>query len=311
MKNVVIGGGGFIGSHLTELLLKNGQSTIVFDKPGALYLESLSNKGAKIALGDYLNASDLYKVLKDAEIVFHLVSTTVPKSSSEDHIFDIETNLIGTVRMLAIAKKAGVKKIIFPSSGGTVYGVPILTPIDENHPTNPICSYGVVKLAIEKYLGLYRSLYALDYCILRISNAYGERQPINKLQGIIPMLIVSGLLDREVHIWGDGKVIRDYIHVSDITSAIIKASKYLGESKIFNIGSGIGVSINELIGIIEIGLGKPLKIVYNHGQAYDVPTNILDISEAKKVLGWNPKIEINEGISRTIAFFKQQLFGIQ
>ena len=309
MKYVVIGGAGFLGSHLIELLLKDGNDTTVFDRPGALYLNELSKKGANIILGNYLDPTDLHKVLSDVETVFHLVSTTVPKSSNEDPIFDIETNLVGTLRLLTIAKNAGVKKIIFPSSGGTVYGVPRKIPINENHPTDPICSYGIGKLAIEKYARLFWTLYGIDYCILRISNAYGERQPMNKLQGIIPVIIVSGLLDRDIHIWGDGTVIRDYIHATDLANAFLKASNHNDEPRIFNIGSGHGISINELIRLIEKGIGKPLKIIYNHGQAYDVPINILDISEAKRSLEWYPEIDINEGISRTINFFRQQLKG--
>ena len=219
----------------------------------------------------------------------------------------LESNLVGTIRLLTAAKDSGVKKVIFPSSGGTVYGIPQKIPIRETHPTEPICSYGIVKLAIEKYAHLFWTLYNIDYCALRISNAYGERQPVNRLQGIIPIIIVNGLTDRDIHIWGDGTVIRDYIHVTDITEAFIKASTTHTESRILNIGSGHGLSIIQLIQIIEKGIGRPLRIIFNHKEAYDVPINILDISKAKRSLKWYPKIDIYDGISRTINYFRQGL----
>ena len=214
MNCVVMGGGGFIGSHLTEsLLLRYGKVT-VFDKPGAPHLDLLSRKGANIILGDFLESTHVQKALISADTVFHLISTTVPKSSTDDPVFDIETNLVGTVSLLNLAKKTGVKKIVFTSSGGTVYGVPREIPISEDHPTDPISSYGIVKLTIEKYLHLLWTLYGMNYSILRISNAYGERQIANSAQGIIPTIIDKVLHDEVFTIWGDGSVIRDYVHIS-------------------------------------------------------------------------------------------------
>lgn len=306
MNCVVIGGGGFIGSHLAEALVNNQNEVTAFDRPGASYLNELSKKGVKIAAGNFFVAEDLQRAFKNADIIFHLISTTVPKTSNENVVFDVESNLIGTLNMLNIAKDAGVKKIIYASSGGTVYGIPREIPITECHPTNPISSYGVVKLAIEKYAYLFWKLYGLDYCILRISNAYGERQAIKDAQGIIPMLIGNGLQKKEIRIWGDGTIIRDYIHVSDIVSAFIDASVYQGDEKLFNIGSGRGTSINEIIQIVEKHLGQPLNIKYELGRPFDVPANILDITNANQWLRWFPKMNISEGIPRTIQYFQSQ-----
>lgn len=307
MNCVVVGGGGFIGSHLTEALLSQQDDVIVFDRPGAPYLDLLLQRGAKILLGNFLEPSDLQKALAGAETVFHLVSTTVPKSSNDDPVFDIESNLIGTINLLNVAKNVGVKKIIFISSGGTIYGIPREIPINEDHPTNPICSYGIVKLAIEKYLHLFWALYGLDYCILRASNAYGERQAPNRPQGIISTIIDKGIRHQEINIWGDGTVIRDYIHVSDIVSAFLKASTCQGQERIFNISSGQGHSITEIIHMIEDSLHLPLHIIYTPSLASDVPINILDNSRAKEFLNWAPKVSLDEGMSQTVNYMIDHL----
>lgn len=304
MKSVVIGGGGFIGSHIAEALLRAGDDVIVFDRPDARHLGILAKQRVKIMAGNFLEVSDLTDVLSDADIVYHLVSSTVPKTSNEDPVYDIETNLIGTVNFLISAKKAGAKKIIFSSSGGTVYGIPRNIPIQETHPTNPICSYGIVKLAIEKYAQLFFELYGLDYRILRIANAYGERQPMNSSQGVLPMIIGNALQGKKITIWGDGSVIRDYVYVSDIVDAFVKIRLFDGDQRIFNIGSGVGHSVIELLRVTETILGQQLDVDYQKGQAYDVPVNILNVSLAKECLGWFSKVDITMGISRIIQYMK-------
>jgi UDP-glucose 4-epimerase len=304
MNCVVMGGGGFIGSHLTEALLLRHDRVTVFDKPGAPYLEILLNKGANIILGDFLDPTAVQKALISAETVFHLISTTVPKSSIDNPIFDIETNLIGSINLLNLARNAGVNKIVYASSGGTVYGVPKEIPISEDHPTDPICSYGIIKLAVEKYLRLFWTLSGMNYCILRFSNAYGERQIVNSAQGIISTIIDKELHNKKLTIWGDGSVIRDYIHVSDIVSAFLLASTDIEEPRIFNIGSGIGHSVNDIVNTIESLLGKKIDIVYEPGRAYDVPINILNVSLAKKFLGWEPKKILADGIYQTLDYMR-------
>lgn len=302
MRSVVIGGGGFIGSHITEVLLRAGNEVIVFDRPGARYSDMFEGKGAKIVQGSFLDDHDIQNALTGAENVFHLVSTTVPKTSNDNPIFDIQTNLVGTVNLLNAARKAGVKRVIFASSGGTVYGIPMEIPIGEGHPTNPICSYGIVKLAIEKYLQLFWELYDIDFRILRIANAYGERQPMSGSQGVLPMIIGNALMGKSIHIWGDGSIIRDYVYVSDIAEAFHKVSLYTGERRIFNIGNGFGLSINDLLRITQNILGQPLNVTFEKGQPYDVPVNILDATIANQLLNWHPKVTIDEGILKTINY---------
>jgi UDP-glucose 4-epimerase len=307
MNCIVIGGGGFIGSHITEGLLRQGHAVVVFDRPGAPYLKLLGEQGATITLGNFFESSDLLNALTGMDVAFHFVSTTVPKTSNVDPAFDVQSNLVGTINFLNIAKDVGVKKVLFPSSGGTVYGIPQFTPITEAHPTNPISSYGITKLAIEKYLALFHRLYGLDYSILRISNAYGERQQLKNAQGLIPTIIHQALTRRPLHVWGDGSVVRDYVHASDIATAFLKVLDYEGETKIFNISSGTGYTVNQVIEMVQAIIGGYPEVIYDPADAYDVPVNILDNSRAKQTLDWSPTLKLEEGLRRTVAFMQEHL----
>jgi len=304
MNCIVIGGGGFIGSYVTEGLLRQGNAVVVFDRPGAPYLKLLAEQGATITLGNFFEPSDLLNALTGMDVAFHFVSTTVPKTSNVDPAFDVQSNLVGTINFLNIAKDVGVKKVLFPSSGGTVYGIPQVTPITEEHPTNPISSYGITKLAIEKYLSLFHRLYGLDYSILRISNAYGERQQLKNAQGLIPTIIHQALTRQPMHIWGDGNVVRDYVYASDIATAFLKVLDYKGEAKIFNISSGTGHTVNQVIEMVQALMAGYPEVIYEPADAYDVPVNILDNSRAKQMLDWSPAMQLEEGLRRTVAFMQ-------
>ena len=181
------------------------------------------------------------------------------------YVFDIETNLLGTVRLLNQVVKAKVGKVVFLSSGGTVYGPPQEVPIVETHQTNPICSYGITKLAIEKYLDLFFQLHGIDYTVLRLSNPFGERQRIQSSQGAVAVFLGKALRKEKIEIWGDGFVVRDYLHVSDVVSAMIASIDYQGSDRVFNIGSGSGVSLNEVVDGISQVLGRTIDKVLSDG----------------------------------------------
>lgn len=299
MKTAILGGGGFLGSHITDALISAGHQVTVFDLPEAQYLKYCDEKGANIITGNFLNIDSVRDAIADVDIIYYLISTTVPQTSNENPQFDIKTNVIGLINILDEARRLGTKKIIFTSSGGTVYGIPREVPIKETHSTNPICSYGIHKLTNEKFLHLYWSLHNLDYCILRIANAYGERQPTGGSQGVIGAFLSKAIHNKEIVIWGDGSIIRDFVYARDIANAVLLASQYQGKPKIFNVGSGKGHSLNEVADTISRIINRPLGIKYMPERPFDVPSNVLDITRAKINMGWEPSTDLSEGILNT------------
>jgi UDP-glucose 4-epimerase len=300
MKCVILGGGGFIGSHLSNALLAHGYAVRIFDRPNLLRESPFAVvTDCEWIEGDFLNIDDVSKAVTGCQVVFHLVSTTLPKGSNDNPLYDLESNVTSTLNMLDVAAKKGVRKVIFASSGGTIYGIPLEVPICETHPTDPICSYGIGKLTIEKYLHLYYLQHGLDYCILRMANPYGEGQRPSSSQGAVAVFLDRASNNKAVEIWGDGTVIRDYVYIGDVAEAFIKAMSYNGEHRIFNIGYGQGCSLHDLIGNIETVIRRPVARIYLPGRTCDVPTNVLDISRAHKFLNWRPTTSFEDGLTHT------------
>jgi len=304
-KVIIYGGGGFIGSHIAEELLNNGYEVTVFDK---LYFDkgniSAFRNRIKIIEGDFYNEKDINKSLKGHDIVFHLVSSTLPASSNLNPSYDVETNLIATLKLLDKCREYRTSKVIFISSGGTVYGVPEKIPTPESYSGNPICSYGIVKKTIEDYLYMYNKLYGLDYYVFRLANPFGERQNPFVAQGVIPVFLMKILKRETIHIWGDGNIVRDYIYIKDAVDCLLKSLITKSEKKLFNLGSGRGYSLNKLLGYMGEITGLKPKIKYQHGRDVDVPVNILNSNLAKKVFKWKPGTEIKKGIYKTYYYLK-------
>jgi len=300
MKCLILGGSGFIGSHLAEALLIQGHEVRIFDRPNLVRPENLcDDERIEWFEGDFLNLEDFAPAVMGTDIVFHLVSATLPKSSNENPLYDIETNLVGTLRLLELARTHAVKRIVFTSSGGTVYGIPKQLPIPETHSTDPLVSYGISKLAIEKYLHLYHELHGIDYCVLRIANPYGERQRVSAAQGAVAVFLNRALHHQPIHIWGDGSVTRDYVYIQDVVDALVSCIHYRGEQRVLNIGSGHGLSLNAILDAIEHLLGHPVARSYEPARNFDVPSNVLDISLAKAQLHWQPKTSFHDGLVKT------------
>lgn len=297
---LVLGGAGFIGSHLAEALARDGHSVRIFDRPHVDRLPQLRSAARfEIFSGDFLDPRSLMPALRGAEVVYHLVSTTLPKSSNDNPMYDVESNVLGTLRLLEAARAADVRKIVFVSSGGTVYGVPASLPVKESHPTEPISSYGIHKLMVEKYLALARRLHGLEYCIVRPANLYGPRQRLDIAQGAIAVFLDRALRDEPIEMWGDGSVVRDYVYVDDAVDAMLRAARFEGEPRIFNVGSGIGVSLNQLVEEIGKLLGRQLTVQRGEARLVDVPVNVLDCSLALRHLGWRAATPLAEGLRRT------------
>jgi UDP-glucose 4-epimerase len=302
---LILGGAGFIGSHLAEELLARGHAVRIFDRPNlALPQELAAEPRIEWCEGDFLNQDDLAVAVRGAEAIFHLVSTTLPKSSNENPVYDVETNAIGTLRLLDLARRNGTRNFVFASSGGTVYGLPQALPIGETHPTEPLVSYGITKLAIEKYLHLHHVLHGLNYRVLRLANPFGERQRPTAAQGAVAVFLHKALHGETIHIWGDGSVTRDYIYIKDAVAAFARALSYGGEQRVFNIGSGRGMSLNQILAAIEELLGAPVARTYEPGRDFDVPVNVLDISRAREHLLWSPAASFRVGLERTLTWMR-------
>jgi len=299
MKALVIGGNGFIGTNLVDALLEDGNKVRVFDRYPSRFRKQ--DPRVEYMPGDFANHGEVHQAVEGMDWVFHLAYTTLPQTSNEDPVYDVRSNVIDTVQLLTECRDSKVRKIIFVSSGGTIYGVPLSVPINEQHPTDPICSYGITKLTIEKYLRLFHQLWGLDYVVTRISNPYGELQNPESKQGAVGVFLGNVRAGRPITIWGDGEVIRDYIYIGDAVQAMVKAAGYdAGPNghRIFNIGAGTGHSLNQLVDTIRAVADRPVSVSYEPARAVDVPANVLDITRARTVLGWSPQTGLADGISR-------------
>ena len=302
---LVLGGAGFIGSHLVEALAQQGRPVRIFDRPHVDRLPLFPRaKGFEIFTGDFLNPQALVPALEGVELVFHLISTTLPQNSNDHPVYDVESNVLGSLRLIELCRERGVRKVVFVSSGGTVYGVPRATPVAEDHPTDPISSYGIHKLTVEKYLALAHRLHGLDYCVVRPANLYGPRQRLDTAQGAVAVFLDQALRDQPIQIWGDGSVVRDYVYVTDAVDAMLKAASFEGAPRIFNIGSGKGTSLKELVAAIGQLLGREIKVEHSSGRAVDVPSNVLDASLAARHLGWRASTPLSEGLRRTCEWLR-------
>lgn len=306
---LVLGGRGFIGSHLVSALLDRGFKVRCFDRPHVetIGIEHLNHPCFELYEGDFVSEADIAGAVEGCDVCFHLVSTTLPKSSNADPVFDVESNVVGTIRLLNQVVKNNVRKVIFLSSGGTVYGIPSITPIPESHSLDPICSYGIAKLAIEKYLGLFNVLHGVDYVVLRLSNPFGEGQRVLANQGAVAVFLGKALQGGIVDIWGDGGVVRDYVYIADVVDALVSSIYYSGGERVFNIGSGFGLSINQIIDGIEVVTGLPVRRRYLPGRNFDVPVSVLSIDRAREGLGWFPQWGFEQGLARFAQWAKSSL----
>lgn len=303
MRALVIGGNGFIGSGLVDRLRAMRYQTRVLDRsPPRGDVDWL---GVDYVVGSLLDSHMLPSLLDGIDIVFHLASSTVPSTSNLDPVADVQSNLVGTLNLCLAMIDAGQRRLVYFSSGGTVYGDPQKLPVPETHPLHPISSYGVIKVAIENYLLMYDRLGSLDPLILRPSNPYGPRQSSAGVQGVIAAFLGKARLGEGVSIWGDGEVIRDYLYIDDLIAfaTTAGASKRTG---VVNVGSGQGYTLNQIVSLVRDATGARLPVEYAPKRGYDVAEVVLDISRAKAEFGWRPLVNLFEGIQTTWQAIKRQ-----
>jgi UDP-glucose 4-epimerase len=304
MRILVLGGSGFLGSHIVDRFIAEKHDVSVYD----LYTERYRRTPSKVHFhtGDFGNVGALDEVIATGfDAVVHCVSTTTPKSSNESAEFDIQSNVIGTVKLLDICVRNKVGKLIFLSSGGTVYGDIGDSPnVDESHRVRPICSYGVSKLAIEYYLSVYHHLYGLNYVALRLSNPYGERQNPYRALGALTVFLHRTLNGETIEVWGDGTVTRDFIYAGDVANAVYQATSrsLMG---VFNVGTGVGLSIRDLLTEISEAIDIEPKVVWLKSRPFDVPRVVLDCSKLQKAAAWSCSTLLKDGIVTTANWLKK------
>lgn len=300
-KYLILGGNGFLGKHIIERLEKENKILVADYNIN----DNENTENIKYQYLDFskCNSFDEYMKIDNepVDVVIHLISTITPNDDISNINKEIMDNVIPTVKLLNSCVKMKIPKIVFLSSGGAVYGEHDATPINENEIANPICNYGIIKYMIEKYLDLYFLNYGLNYSVVRLANPYSEKVKNGKKQGIIPIMIDQILRNETIKIWGDGEDIRDYIYIDDAIDAIIDIINYDGNEKIFNVGTGLGCTINQLIEIIKnILFDYDIKVEYCSKRNCDVKNNILSINKINKELGWYPKVKLIDGINKII-----------
>jgi UDP-glucose 4-epimerase len=289
---LILGGNGFIGSHLVETL-KNEHHVTVFDRSPNQFVDEYPK--VNYIYSDFSNTALLSQALDNKQVVYHLLTTTVPFTADIDPIFDIESNLIATIKLLDMIVEKGIQRFVYSSSGGTVYGKSQYLPIDEKHPCNPKGSYGIVKNTVERYIEMYALKNKFSYLIARPSNPYGPAQNYKKNQGLIAKLIYSGMNQEEVTIWGDGSATRDYIFIDDLTY-FFKIAGLSKETGVFNVGSGTGKSVNQIILALSDIIENMPTIIYTDKKGSFVDKVVLDIKYAKEKFDWTPKIPLEKGL---------------
>lgn len=303
---LVLGGSGFLGLNLCNRLAAAGAEVTCFSRshPQA---EVLDRRVARVT-GQFSDRLALANAVERQDVVFHLIAGSIPESSNRDPSAELSAAPIATLHLLEICRSARIGKLVFASSGGAIYGIPRAIPIPETAPTDPISAYGISKLMIEKSLYLYRHLHGIDYQILRIANPYGCLQLGTKHQGLIGSYIHRVLNDQPLEVWGTGAVVRDFLHIDDVSDAFLGAVAYQGPHKVLNVGSGRGLSVNEVIAELKAAFRRDhLPCVHRPSRAADVPANVLDTALIRSELGWQPRVSLQAGLTGTIAWMRAHL----
>ncbi len=306
MKIFITGGTGFIGTHLVRALTQAGHEiTIVARNRNRGNRYAHKYQGVKYIYGDLLNNFSFKRHTKNVDIVIHLFWSNIPRSGPEFLKQDLINSVSYGIDLLQACVTNGVKKLIFASSGGTVYGIPEEIPTTEEKLLKPISSYGLTKSVFEKYIHFFHNQFEMSYAILRLSNVYGPGQNLRVQQGVMSHWLRSIIDKQRIELWGDGMAIRDYIYIDDVVSAFLKILE-LGSSEILNISSNKGVSLNELIDLLTHDLGLEFEVVRKSFDNSDVPINILDNSQARTLLNWEPKTELIDGLRNTYDYLMEQ-----
>lgn len=301
MRVLVTGGAGFIGSSVVDLLISEGHDVCVLDDLSSGKKEYVN---ASAAFYEMSILDDVGKIIKDEDIecVIHHAAQINVRKSVEDPVFDAKINILGSLNLLESSKD--VKKFIFASTGGAIYGEPEYLPADESHPEKPLCPYGVSKLAFEKYLYIHGEIYGLDYVSLRYGNVYGPRQDPHGEAGVVAIFANSMLKGESPTINGEGNQTRDFVYVEDVARSNLLAMEKFPNERVINIGTGIETSVNEIFETIQKSLGTDIKPVHGPAIKGEVQKISLDVKRAGEELGWGAETSLEDGIGKYLDYLK-------
>ncbi len=308
MRSLVLGGNGFIGSHLCEYLARKGHQVICFDhfkkKPVRTALSR--QKSIQTVKGDFRKASDLERALDGVDYVFHFIAVATPYHSVRQPEQEVTQILVPTVKLLKLCVKKKIKKIIFPSSGGLIYGSQVdpLDKVSEDEIPLPLIPHAVIKLAIEQFLHFFHRSYHLDFCVLRLSNIYGPRGPLGGGQGVVGIFLDAVLHGKRAVVLGDGQAVRDYLYIDDAVRAIALAATKRGERKIYNVGSGTGCTVLGMLNKICAVCGKKSKPVFAPARPAAIQRVVLSNARFRKEFGWKPTVTLEQGLRKVFEWVK-------
>lgn len=303
MRIVVVGGSGFIGRHFVRAAAGAGHEVCVVSRGGAGMHSDLP--GVRVIGGGAEALAANPQELAAADAILHFASTSIPASSNADPVADIRGNLIPGVMLLDAMREAGCKRIIYLSSGGAIYGRPLHSPIPEDHPQRPISSYGVVKGALERYLGMYADLHGFRAAIVRPANPFGPGQDLSGQIGVISAMLGAARSGERPVVYGDGSIVRDFLYIDDLCTLLLGILER-DATGTYNCGSGTGASIAEVMAIVEKVSGCRFDPHYLPARAFDPPAIVLDIARARAELDWTPQVSLEEGIARTWHWLQEQ-----
>ncbi|EMI52269.1 NAD-dependent epimerase/dehydratase family protein [Rhodopirellula sallentina] len=304
---LVLGGAGFIGSHVTHRLVELGAKVRVLSRPGRS-VQNLTGviDDIELVFGNFSDEGHLRTSLEGIDQVVHLISTTFPATTTSSGIYDIESNIIPTLRLLQECVNKGVQKLVYLSSGGTVYGEPKTDPITEDHALDPKSIYGQSKKVIESYIEFFVRTRSLNTTTLRVSNAFGPRHNPYGVQGLIGVAMACAIENRTVTILGDGSAERDYIYVDDVVAGVIAALSTETADTV-NLSSGQGRSVSEVLDTVERVSGRPVLRRFDANRDSDVNKNVLCNQRARTLLNWSPQTEFEDGMRKTWQWIQSEL----
>ncbi len=305
MKILVTGGAGFIGSHVCDEFVRNGHDVLVVDDLSSGKKENLDPK-VRLSVLDIRSPDTAALIDREKpDVLCHLAAQMDVRRSVEDPRFDADANILGFINLLEAARKAGVKKVIFSSTGGAIYGEQDVFPAPESHPTRPVSPYGVSKAAGELYLGYYKAQYGLKYVALRYANVYGPRQNPHGEAGVVAIFSQRLVSGKSCTIFGEGKQTRDFVYGPDVARANYLAFEkdYVGA---INIGTGIETDINALYAGLADAAGVKEPAQYAPGKPGEQLRSCITPALAKKILGWEPTVKLADGLRQTVEYFRKQ-----